>query len=194
MPNQSIFKTSNKPLIGQAANTINKLGCYLPSDAATSAAVAGAFSIYAANSASLGLLGGTVNTSLQVVNPVGSGKRLFLDQVYCYISVALNLLSGFSGQLSILQGGSIGTSTSQTPANLVLGSSVASVTTAASSINTVSGGTTCQVYALYPGPFQIPLGGNIVVPPGQTITINVFGSLTLLGILGNGASVTWWEK
>ncbi|GMK43432.1 hypothetical protein PghCCS26_05590 [Paenibacillus glycanilyticus] len=193
MPNNPIFDGSNGPLYGAAANSYTQPGSEIPAHSGTSVQAGGAFAINASNSLSLGVLGGSVNSSVRIANPSGSGKTVYLGQIIGYTSISLSLLSSFSAQVTVYSGGTVASPTTVTPVNLNLGSGTASVASVTTSINAVTGGTAFILYPLQPGPFSFSVGGGVAVPPGQTLTINVVGTLTVLGLLGVGAEVIWWE-
>ncbi|GGG74139.1 hypothetical protein GCM10010918_32830 [Paenibacillus radicis (ex Gao et al. 2016)] len=125
---------------------------------------------------------------------MNSGKTLYLKQILGYTNVSLSLLSSFSGQVTVYLGGTLTSPTAVVPANLQLGSSVTSAATTNSSIFAVSGGTSFSLYPLFPGPLQINFNGDVIVPPGQTLTVNVLGTITILGIMGAGVEALWWEN
>ncbi|GLX70064.1 hypothetical protein [Paenibacillus glycanilyticus] len=193
MPNNSIFDSSNRPLYGAAANSYTQPGTEVPVQTGTSIQAGGSFTVNAANSISLGILGGSVNSSIRIANPSGSGKTVYLGQIVGYTNISLSLLSSFSAQVTLYSGGTIASPTTGTPVNLNLGSSTASVASVTTSINAVTGGTSFVLYPLQPGPFSFSFGGSVAVPPGQTLTANIVGALTVLGILGVGIEVIWWE-
>ncbi|MFF2092474.1 hypothetical protein [Paenibacillus sp. NPDC058174] len=194
MPNYNIFDPKNSNYTTNGTNNYTQPGASVPPDSATSKAVAQYFSINAANSASLGLLGGSVNISIQIANPSNSGKTFYLQQILGYTNVSLSLLSSFSGLVTVYSGGTLTSPSAVVPANLQLGSSVTSAATTNSSIFTVSGGTSFSLYPLFPGPLQINFNGNVAIPPGQTLTVNVLGTITVLGIMGAGVEALWWEN
>lgn len=193
MPNNPIFDGSNRPLYGAAANSYAQPGSEVPVQSGASMQAGGSFAISASNSLSLGLLGGSVNISIRIANPAGSGKTVYLGQILGYTNISLNLLSSFSAQVTVYSGGTVAAPAAVTPVNLNLGSGSTSVASVTSSINAVTGGTAFILYPLQPGPFSFSVGGGVVVPSGQTLTVNVVGSLTVLGLLGVGVEVIWWE-
>lgn len=193
MPNNPIFDSSNGPLYGAAANSYAQPGSEIPVQSGTSVQAGGVFAINASNSLSLGLLGGSVNSSIRIANPSGSGKTVYLGQIIGYTNISLSLLSSFSAQVTVYSGGTVASPTTVTPVNLNLGSGTASVASVTTSTNAVTGGTAFILYPLQPGTFSFSVGGGVAVPPGQTLTVNVVGSLTVLGLLGVGAEVIWWE-
>ncbi|MFF2481207.1 hypothetical protein [Paenibacillus sp. NPDC058071] len=193
MPNFPIFDRSKSPIITKGTNNYTQKNAAEPPQSAVSATTGGFFSINASNSASLGLLGGTVNISVRIANPSNSGKTLYLKQIYGNTNVSLSLLSSFSGQVTALSGGTLTSPSTLTPATFQLGSSATSVMTATSSTSAITGGTSFALYPLFPGPFFLEYSGSILVPPGQALSVNVFGSLSVLGILGTAVEVIWWE-
>ncbi|CAM3300423.1 hypothetical protein PALU110988_14630 [Paenibacillus lupini] len=193
MPNNSIFDSSNRPLYGSSANSYSQPGSEIPVQSGTSQQAGGYFTISASNSLSLGLLGGSVNSSIRFANPLGSGKTIYLGQILGYTNISLSLLSSFSAQVTVYSGGTIAAPTTGTPDNLNLGSGTTSAAAVTTSINAVTGGTSFILYPLEPGPFSFSVGGGVAVPPGQTLTVNIVGALTVLGLLGVGIEVIWWE-
>lgn len=193
MPNNSIFDPSNRPLYGNSANSYSQPGSEIPVQSGTSKQASGSFTISASNSLSLGLLGGDVNSSIRIVNPSGSGKTIYLGQIVGYTNISLSLLSSFSAQVTVYSGGTVASPTTVTPVNLNLGSGTTSAATVTSSTNAVTGGTSFILYPLQPGPFAFSVGGGVAVPAGQTLTVNIVGSLSVLGLLGVGIEVIWWE-
>ncbi|SFF22730.1 hypothetical protein SAMN05216378_5570 [Paenibacillus catalpae] len=189
MPNNPIFDR----YYGASANSYTQPGLEIPAQSGTSKQAAGSFSISASNSLSLGLLGGSVNSSIRIANPSGSGKTIYLGQIIGYTSISLSLLSSFSAQVTVYSGGTIAAPTAVTPVNLNLGSGTAAAASVTTSINAVTGGSSFILYPLQPGPFSFTVGGGVAVPAGQTLTVNVVGSLSVLGLLGVGVEVIWWE-
>lgn len=193
MPNQSIFNRKNNALYGNIKNSYTLPGATHPPQTAISSATAGYFSTNAANSISLGLLGGSVNSSIRIANPSNSRKTVHISQINVYTNISLSLLSGFSGQVTLYSSGTLSSPAALTPANGLFGSTATSISAVTSSTSAVTGGTAFILYPLYPGPFQLNFSGELVVPAGQTFCVNIVGSLTLLGLMGTGVEVLWWE-
>jgi hypothetical protein len=62
-----------------------------------------------------------------------------------------------------------------------------------SSTSAPTGGTAFFSIPLQAGPFLYDEAGGYVVPPGQTITMSVSGSLSVAGVVGTTADLVWWE-
>ncbi|MUT65144.1 hypothetical protein [Paenibacillus sp. NEAU-GSW1] len=193
MPNRPIFDRRNGQYITESVNGYADPGTAESTESAVSDQLSRLFSIQASNSASLGILGGSVNVSVRIDNPANSGRTLYLKKIIGNTSISLSLLSSFSGQVTALSGGTLTSPSTVVPANLHLGSSVTSVAATTSSTSAVSGGTTFVLYPLFPGGFGIDFNGSVNVPPGQTLSANVVGSLSVLGVLGTAIEVIWWE-
>lgn len=192
MPNNSIFDQSNSNLFGKLVNTYAAPGIVAPPDMGA-AGSAGEFVATFTTSSSLGLLGGAVVGAIQISNPSGSGKTLYVSNITGGVGISLSLLSSFSGSLTLTRAGTITSPSTLTPFNALFGSSTASVMTARSSTTAISGGTNFLSYPINPGMFSFNIGGGLVVPPNQTISITVSGALTVAGTLACFANMTWWE-
>jgi len=192
MPNDYVFDEPNQPVYTNITNTYTSPGIVAPPE--TSAGATGnLYVVNAISSTSLGLLGGTVIITIQVSNPAGSGKTLYVSRETGGVNVALNLLSSFSGNLTLVKGGTLTSPTTLTPVNSNFASTRTSVMTARSSTAAVTGGTTFFSVPLQAGPFLYNENGRYVVPPGQTITMSVSASLTVAGVVGTSGDLVWWE-
>ncbi|OBZ10055.1 hypothetical protein [Bacillus sp. FJAT-26390] len=192
MPNYNPIDNPRNEVFGEAVNGYNDPGS--ASFPTTGAARAGRyFSAEANTSASLGVLGGTVNITILLNNPAASGKKLLVHSIGGTIDISLSLLSSFSGQVTMNSGGTLTSPSAVTASNLNLGSSVTSAATLTSSISAPTGGTTFMIYPLFPQPFRLTYTGGIAIPQGQSLVVNVRGSLTLLGLLGTRVNISWWE-
>ncbi len=192
MPNEHVFDKPGQPVYTNQINTYISPGIVAPPE--TSAGVSGRlFIANAINSTSLGLLGGTVTISIQVTNPAGSGRTLYVSRITGGVTVALNLLSSFSGTLTLSQNGTLTTPTTLTPVNSNFASTQTSVMTARSSTAAVTGASTFFSVPLEAGPFLYEENGRYVVPPGQSINMTVSASLTVAGLVGTSADIMWWE-
>ncbi|CAM4353735.1 hypothetical protein FHS16_002704 [Paenibacillus endophyticus] len=192
MPNTNPMDNPSNELYGQVVNGYQEPGAAAPPSTGAARA-ARYFSTDASTSASLGILGGTVNTTIRLNNPAGSGTNIHVASIGGTIDVSLSLLSGFSGQVTMLSGGTLASPSSITASNLYITSPVAGIAAATSSTSAPSGGNTFMIYPAFPSPFRFTYTGGIIIPPGQWLVVNVRGSLTLLGVLGTRANLTWWE-
>lgn len=192
MPNDYVFDDPNQPVYTNLTNTYTSPGIVAPPET-NAGATGNLYVVNAINSTTLGLLGGSVTITIQVSNPAGSGKTLYVSRETGGVNVALNLLSSFSGNLSLTKGGTLTSPTALTPVNSNFGSTRTSVMIARSSTAAPTGGTTFYSVPLQAGPFLYNENGRYVVPPGQTITMSVSASLTVAGLVGTSADLVWWE-
>jgi hypothetical protein len=146
----------------------------------------------ATNSASLGLLGGTVTITLQISNQ-STNKTMYVSRVSGSIDVPLNLLSSFSGNVKLVKGGTILSPTIINSINANFSSTNTSAMTSRSSTSEISGGTTFLAFQLDSGQFSIDFFGGILVPPGNSLAVSVNASLSLLGLLSTTVNIMWWE-
>jgi len=192
MPNHFIFDQSNSSFYGRLKNSYIQPGIVAPPE--TNAAVNDrTFIASASNSSSLGLLGGTINITLQVSNPSGSGRTMYITDIVGGVNVSLNLLSSFSASVTLYRGGTLTSPTAVTPFNAKFGSAATSSMTARSSTSAPSGAASFMSYAINPGLFELPFQGSLVVPPNQIYTMNISAALSVAGVLSTTASVLWWE-
>jgi hypothetical protein len=192
MPNFNPFNAPNNALYGMAVNAYSNFGSGAP--AYSNATGTGKhFASNAANSVNLGLLGGTVISSIRLENPPGSGTSLRIASIGGTITVSLSLLSSFSGQVLLNSGGTLGSSASAAAPSMLLNSVVISAASVTSSITDITGGATFMSFPVFPTPFRFLYNGDIVVPAGQSFTASVQGSLSLLGLLATQINITWWE-
>lgn len=192
MPNDAVFDYQNQPLYILTTNTYASPGTVAPPD--TGAAAAGSeYMATATNSQSLGVLGGTVIITLQISNPTGSGKTLYVSRITGGTGVSLNLLSSFSATLALTKGGTLSSPAAITPVNANFSSANTSAMTARSSLSAASGGTLFLSAPLSAGPFVSEQNGRLVVPPNQALTVTVSAALSVLGVLSATANVMWWE-
>lgn len=192
MPNHFIFDRSNSSFYGKLTNAYTDPGIVAPPD--TNAATNDrSFITSASNSSSLGILGGSVIITLQISNPSGSGRTMYISDIIGGISVSLSLLSSFSASVTLYRGGTLSSPSTLTPFNAKFGSSATSSMTARSSISAPSSATSFMSYAVNPGLFEFPFQGGLVVPPNQIFTMNVSASLSVAGVLSTTATVVWWE-
>ncbi|WP_127584471.1 hypothetical protein [Paenibacillus koleovorans] len=192
MTNEFVFDSPNQPIYTQQVNTYLAPGTVAPPEA--SAGKSGFLFVgTATNTSSLGILGGNVIISIQLANPGGSGRTCYVARFTGGIGISLSLLSNFTGSVTLLQGGTLTGPTTVTPANSNFTSAQTSVMTVRSSTSAVSAGTSLQAIPLVGGPFQLSESGRIVVPPGQTLSVQVAGSLSVAGVLTNTINLEWWE-
>lgn len=192
MPNDAVFDYKNQPVFNQQINTYRAPGAVAPPDA--SAASAGSeFIATATNSQSLGALGGSVIITVQLSNPNGSGRTLYLSRVSGGTGVSLSLLSSFSATMTIVKGGTLTSPSTIAATNANFASANASVMTARSSTSASTGGTPLVSMPLNAGPFDQTVAGGIVVPPNQAVTVTVSAALSVLGVLSATVNMVWWE-
>ncbi len=192
MPNYHPFNTSKSVLYGNAVNAYTKSATDAP--AYSKATLIGRhFATSASNSVNLGLLGGTVISSIRLDNPAGSGTTLCISSIGGTVTVSLSLLSSFSGQVLLNGGGTLSSPSSSPAPSLLLDSGVTSAATVTSSVSAISGGTTFMSFPIFPIPFRFIYNGDILIPAGQSFVASVQGSLSLLGLLATQVNMTWWE-
>lgn len=177
MPNEAVFNQNNQPLYTEQVNTYVAPG--IDSSPEAGAAMSGLlFGIPFAS---------TVTTSaplvMQVSNPAGSGRTLYISRVIGSTGTA-------SVTLTLLRNATVGGSVI-TPLNYNFGSAAASVAVArtATAAPTGSPGTVMSML-LAIGPVIIDLDGRIVLPPGNSLTLTITiasGSTAATG------TISWWE-
>lgn len=176
MPNEAVFNTQSMPLYSLLTNTYLSPGIQTPLAAAA-----------AAQGVSFRLTTGTTNIgngqnlNLQITNPSGSGKTLYINQVTggSSANASISLLSG-----ATLTGGS-----TPTAINSNLGSATASIATTRQLSGTHTGTPTALLTsAITAGLFVLDFAGSIVVPPNQSFTA-VLGP----GVITCSINLNWWE-
>jgi hypothetical protein len=176
LTNNSVFNQSNSPLYTQSTNTYLVPG--IENGPAGDAAKSGAFYIFSSGSVSVG---SGASLLIQVANPSGSGKTLYMN----------SLLGGVTGAatVNVLKGGTLTGGTTPTPFNANFGSSNTSVATARQNTGSLTGASTgFLAIPLTAGMYFIEFGGGIVVPANQTLSVTVgTGALTASAVL------SWWE-
>lgn len=121
------------------------------------------------------------NLMLQVTNPMGSGRTMYISRV-SGSSSASNVL------LTLLRNGTFSGS-AVTPVNLNFGSANTSAMTAQGGTGTVGGSPTTVAALILPTePLVYSIGGGIVVPPGNSLTVTI-GT----GTTNAAAQIQWWE-
>ncbi|WP_195573797.1 hypothetical protein [Paenibacillus sp. 1001270B_150601_E10] len=191
--NDHIFNDSgtNNLIYSQVTNTIASPSAVAPPS--YSASLAGnVFSAFTSNSASLGLLGGSVVTSLRM-NNTSATKSAYIIRLAGGVGVALNLLSSLSASYSIINGGSLTSPSGVTAINNNLGSSNTSMMSMTSSTSAVSGGTVMITTPVVGGPFIIDFDGAIIIPPSSSLSLSMSASLSVAGVLSVQTSAFWWE-
>lgn len=121
------------------------------------------------------------NLVLQVSNPGGSGKTMYVSRISGSVTTA-------GTTFSILKNGTIA-GTAVTPVNFNFASAGTSAMTARSLLGTVSGSpVTVLAFLLAAGQFNVDFTGSIVVPAGTSLTVTIgTGSTTA------SANPVWWE-
>jgi hypothetical protein len=177
MPNDSVFNQSSQPLYTEQVNTYIAPGI----DSAPEGGAAKAGLLFGIPFSS------TVTTAaplvLQVSNPAGSGRTLYVSRVTSSTATA-------AVTLTLLRNATVG-GTTITPINFNFGSALSSVMIARSSTTAATGGPATLVSLfLAVGPVIVDFTGQIVVPPGNSIT----ASITIAsGTSAATAAISWWE-
>lgn len=177
MPNDAVFNQMNQPLYTEQVNTFVAPAIDSPSEGG--AAKAGLLFTIPFSS--------TVTTAaplvLQVSNPVGSGRTMYISRVTGSSATA-------ALTLTLLRNATVGGSVI-TPVNLNFGSAVTSVMTARSATAAPTGSPATLVSLLLAaGPVIVDFSGQIVVPSGNSLTISItIGS----GSSGATGGISWWE-
>ncbi|WP_211747961.1 hypothetical protein [Paenibacillus sp. Marseille-Q4541] len=192
MPNYNIFGNADKPLSQLQLNTYQSPSASAPAEASASQA-GRLFAAGATNSASLGLLGGSIIITVQLTNPAGSERTAYISRISGGINISLNLLSSFSGSMSIVRNGTLTTPTTLTSANLNFSSSTTSLMAVRSSTSVSTGGTSVLTMPLAAGPLEFNEFGDFIIPSGQSFTLTISGALTVAGVIANTANIVWWE-
>ncbi|WP_339238560.1 hypothetical protein MKX40_29020 [Paenibacillus sp. FSL R5-0517] len=192
MPNNNVFNPLNLPVYTSNTNTYISPGIVAPPEN-SAGSTGNLYNAGSTNSTTLGLLGGTVIATVQLANPVGSGRTLYVSRLSGGITVALNLLSSFSGSMSLTANGTLSSPSTLTAVNSNLSSSNTSAAIVRFSSSAPSGATSLMAMPLQAGPFQSNEFGRYVLPPGQAINLSVSGSLSVGGLLASTAYFTWWE-
>ncbi|MCG7408141.1 hypothetical protein MH117_11980 [Paenibacillus sp. ACRRX] len=122
-----------------------------------------------------------------------STKSCYIISVAGGVGVGLSLLSSLSATYTMYRSGTLSAPSSVTTNNGNLGSSNTSIMTVTSSTSAVSGGTAIISMPVIGGPLTLDFNGAIIVPPSQTLSLNMSASLSVLGVLSVQTSVFWWE-
>lgn len=177
MPNDSVFNQMSQPLYTEQVNTYLAPAIDSPTEGA--AAKAGLLFTIPFSS--------TVTTAaplvLQVSNPVGSGRTMYISRVTGSSATA-------AITLTLLRNATVGGSVI-TPINLNFGSVFTSLMIGRSATVAPTGSPASVVsWLLAAGPVIIDFSGQIVVQPGNSLT----ALLTVAsGNSGATAGISWWE-
>ncbi|MFD0673323.1 hypothetical protein [Cohnella sp. GCM10027633] len=176
MSNYAIFNASNNPLYTQSTNTylVPAIEGSPESDAAKSG------QLYILSSGSVAVGGGS-SLLLQIANPNGSGKTVYVSSIMGGVTAAVTL--------NAFKGGTITGGTTPTPQNANFGSANASIATTRQNTGTL-GGTPTNIASvpLTAGMYQLQFAGGLVVPPNQTLTVTLGTTAST-----SSAIITWWE-
>ncbi|MEK3791417.1 hypothetical protein MKX42_06750 [Paenibacillus sp. FSL R7-0204] len=177
MPNETVFNQNSQPLYTEQVNT------YI---------APGIDTLPEAGAAMSGLLFGipfasTVGTStplvMQVANPGGSGRTLYISRIIASTGTA-------SVTLTLLRNATVG-GMAVTPVNYNFGSAVTSVSTARTATAAPTGSpATLMSMLLAIGPVILNMDGRIILPPGNSLTISVTIASGSTAATGN---ISWWE-
>lgn len=175
MPNNNVFNNDSEPLFAEQMNTYINPG--IESVQEWDAAVNGL--LFIANTS--GAITASQNLLLQVTNPGGSGKTMYISRIAGSITIS-------GATMSVIRAGTF-TGTVVTPVNYNFGSAAASSMTSQRTAGTVSGSpVTLFSNVLAAGPFSSDFNGRIIVPPGSSIMVSVG-----LGAATASANISWWE-
>ncbi|RUS49100.1 hypothetical protein [Cohnella sp. AR92] len=194
MTNFTVLDSKSQPISIRMANTFRSPGIAVPvsAGAATSGA---AFACSFTNSVLLGAVGGSGFAVLQISNPAGSGKNVYASAMLGGIDVGLTLISSFTGVAQITRGAALSSPTTASATNLRLGSNGTSVATIQTATAAVSGGSVAmQLPLLQSNSCSLPLNGQFIVPPGQTIELQAQGTVSLIAVtMIAKVNLMWWE-
>jgi hypothetical protein len=194
MPNDSVFDSKLQPVSIQMVNTFRAPGVAAPPE--SGAAKNGtAFSYSYTSNTVLSILGGTGYAVLQISNPSLSGKSVYITSIQGGIDVGLTLLSSFTGIAQVTRGGTLSSPSTVTPINLRLGASSASVVTLRTSAANITGGTSATQLPLQQSDgYYVPINGQLIIPPGQTLELLTSGTVSLLAVtMLCKVNLSWWE-
>lgn len=193
MPNNNVFNPLNRPVYTFNTNTYISPGIAAPPEN-SAGSTGNLYSGGSTNSTTLGLLGGSVTAALQLANPALSGRTLYVSRLSGGITVALNLLSSFSGTMTLSANGTLSSPSTLPAVNSNFSSTNTSIAAVRFSTSAPTGATTLVSMPLQVGPFQSNEFGKYVIPPGQAINLTVTGSLSVAGLLASTTYLTWWES
>lgn len=176
MPNFFVFNNAGSPLFTQSTNTYTAPG--VESLAESDAAKSGLLFTLASGISSVP---SGQNLLVQVTNPGGSGKTMYISRIIGGITAAATL--------TIASGGTFTAAATPAPFNMNFGSATASSMTTKTANGTLGGSPVSFTAILAAaGQYTIGFGGGIVVPPGGVLT---FSAGT--GALNASANIMWWE-
>ena len=140
----------------------------------------------------LGLVSAVV--TLQLINPVNSGKTVFISRINGSIGGS-SLLSAISGSMNIVRGGTVSSPAPVTAVNNNLGQTGGSAVNVQTSVSAITGGAVLTNIQMVPGVFSENYSGSIVIPPGGTLSVNVTSSSSTVGLtVTSTVNVNWWES
>ncbi|MDF2927213.1 MAG: hypothetical protein K0R57_6127 [Paenibacillaceae bacterium] len=175
MPNYNPFNREDDPLFAEQVNTYAAPGIEALQE--WEAAVAGI--LYAANTS--GSITAAQNLLLQVTNPGGSGRTMYISRIAGSISIS-------GATLTVSRGGTFSGS-AVTPVNYNFGSGSVSSMTSQRLAGTLGGSPATLIASiLSAGQFSSDYNGRIIVPPGSTISVAIG-----LGAATASANISWWE-
>lgn len=125
-------------------------------------------------------VGSGASLLLQIANPNGSGRTVYLSRV---AGGASNTVT-----LTVASGGTITGGTTPTPVNAYLGSATTSIVTTKQNTGTLGGTPTSFFTAMAADIYVVEFNGSIIVPANQTLTVTAgTGSVTA------SLNLMWWE-
>ncbi|PWW08503.1 hypothetical protein DFQ01_101226 [Paenibacillus cellulosilyticus] len=125
-------------------------------------------------------VGSGVSLLLQITNPSGSGRTVYLSRVAGGASNTITLTIASSGTIT---GG-----TTPAPVNAYLGSATTSVVTTKQNTGTLGGTPATFFTATAADIYVVEFNGSIIVPANQTLTVTAgTGSVTA------SLNLVWWE-
>jgi len=175
MTNHSVFNNENSPVYMLTNN--GYVSPVIISPAEYSAASSQRLFCLSTGNVSVG---SGASLLLQIANPNGSGRTVYLARV---AGGASNTVT-----VTVASGGTITGGTTPTPFNTYLGSAVTSIVTARQNTGTLGGTPTSFFTAMAADIYSINFNGTIIVPPNQTLTVTAgTGSVTA------SLNLIWWE-
>ena len=193
MPNFFVFNKPDAPVYTQMQNNVaNPDVSTLPDSDAGRAGVLFSANGSASATVLLGLISAVV--TIQLINPVNSGRTVFISRINGSIGGS-SLLSAVSGSMAIIRGGTVGSPVSAAAVNNNLGQTGGSVITVQTSTSAVTGGAILTNVQMVPGVFSQNYSGSVVLPPGSTLSVNVISSSSTVGLtVTSTVNVNWWEN
>ncbi|WP_338553496.1 hypothetical protein [Paenibacillus sp. KS-LC4] len=176
MTNNAVFNNEKNPLSMLINNAYTSPAIIAPPE--ENAAVNGRLFIVTSGSSSIGAAN---NQLIQITNPSGSGRSLYISSISGGISAAATL--------NLYSTGTVTGGTTPTPFNSQFGNTTASIATARVATGTITGTPTLfMTMLLAAGVFNFTFTGAIIVPPNRAITISV-GT----GVITAATNIVWWE-